>query len=343
MFDFQKEVIINSNVLDATNGVDAATGLPFPKFTAVANANDASKNMFRVFRCADYYSGGLVNGTVYKTAAVPGVLSTAVYTLPAPTTPGVYRIVAGLSLVGKYLSDYSYPWYVVAKPTIAEFEVVAGMAQADIAAAAVKAVKATVPADYQYLTVSTNGTSTLTLTGTDDAQIFKVAKLQMVGPDACACDDGIYVNVSDAVITNGHPAWGTGKWLQENLRFPSHQNLRYEPLNSEEMPIVGSDYTQYSFQYISPRRNLHGQGTVGQALASVTTHTFYVVKGLEAAFETALSTGFAGGHFDYKLVNIAAPVTTTVEVTPVQVASVTPGANKVSVPETPEAPYQPNF
>ena len=54
MFDFQKEVIINSNVLE-----DGVT----PRFKAMTGA----VNLFRVLRCADYRKEGLIDGIVYKT------------------------------------------------------------------------------------------------------------------------------------------------------------------------------------------------------------------------------------------------------------------------------------
>ena len=42
------------------------------------------------------------------------------------------------------------------------------------------------------------------------------------------------------------------------------------------------------FQQRSRRRGLHGQGTVGQALVSVTHHVFYVLDSLVAEFEQAI-------------------------------------------------------
>ena len=52
MFDFQKEVIINSNLLD--DGVN-------PRFMVM----DGPVKLFRVLRCADYRKEGLVEGVIY--------------------------------------------------------------------------------------------------------------------------------------------------------------------------------------------------------------------------------------------------------------------------------------
>src|SRR5699024_10693418 len=46
------------------------------------------------------------------------------------------------------------------------------------------------------------------------------------------------------------------------------------------------------FLYCMPRKGLHGQETVGQALKSVTTHTFYVLSSLVDKFEADLKAVF---------------------------------------------------
>ena len=78
-------------------------------------------------------------------------------------------------------------------------------------------------------------------------------------------------------ITKNIAPFGTGEWLVENLRFPTYPNLRYAGVNDDEKPVAGAFYTQFAFEYVSPSRGLHGQGTVGQALVSVTHHVFYVL------------------------------------------------------------------
>ena len=67
-----------------------------------------------------------------------------------------------------------------------------------------------------------------------------------------------------------------------NLRFPTYANLQYGAVNSEELPIPGEIYTQFTFQYAVPKRGLSGMSAVGQQLMSVTTHTFYVKGTLSA-------------------------------------------------------------
>lgn len=287
MFDFQKEVIINSNVLE-----DGVT----PRFKAMTGA----VNLFRVLRCADYRKEGLIDGVVYKTMYNKGVAPSVI--LNVPTDVGIYRVIVGFSLDGKYLSDYAYPWYKFGKPIMAEFELDASNL-ADAQEIMIKAIEMAIPENYRFACVTKVDTNKVKISGIDSHQTIKVAELQLADNNGCpadACNEWTYVTVFDALSkANRKDSYvpnemevGTAAWIQENLRFPSYPNLRYDALNEEEYPVKGGLYVQYSFGYCSPRRGLHGQGTVGQALKSITTHTFYVLSSIADAFETAIKEAF---------------------------------------------------
>lgn len=287
MFDFQKEVIINSNVLE-----DGVT----PRFKAMTGA----VNLFRVLRCADYRKEGLIDGVVYKTMYNKGVTPSVI--LNVPTDVGIYRVIVGFSLDGKYLSDYAYPWYKFGKPIMAEFELDASNL-ADAQEIMIKAIEMAIPENYRFARVTKVDTNKVKISGIDSHQTIKVAELQLADNNGCpadACNEWTYVTVFDALSkANRKDSYvpnemevGTAAWIQENLRFPSYPNLRYDTLNEEEYPVKGGLYVQYSFGYCSPRRGLHGQGTVGQALKSITTHTFYVLSSIADEFETAIKEAF---------------------------------------------------
>ena len=249
MFDFQKEVIINSNVLE-----DGVT----PRFKAMTGA----VNLFRVLRCADYRKEGLIDGIVYKTMYNKGAAPSA--TFDVPTVAGIYRVIVGFSLDGRYLSDYAYPWYKFGKPVMAEFE----LDDSNLAEAQeimIKAIEMAIPENYRFARITKEGSDKVKVSGTDSHQIIKVAELQKVVSLACpadACHEVEYQLVAKAVVEKNIMEVGTAAWIQENLRFPSYPNLRYDALNEEEYPVKGGLYVQYSFGYCSPRRGLHGQGTV---------------------------------------------------------------------------------
>lgn len=282
MFDFQKEVIINSNLLD--DGVN-------PRFMVM----DGPVKLFRVLRCADYRKEGLVEGVIYKTPAEKGQVASAAFNLP--TKEGTYRVVIGITLIGKYLADYAMPWSNFGKAVLAEFEVSAedlGKAK-ELQEKMIKAIEMAIPENYRYVRVSAEDSDKVLVSCTDSHQVITVAELQEQRGISCpdSCTEKQYVTVDEAVeVTKNKMEIGTAAWLQENLRFPSYPNIRYAALNEEEYPVNGGLYTQFSFLYCMPRKGLHGQGTVGQALKSVTTHTFYVLSSLVDKFEEDLKKVF---------------------------------------------------
>lgn len=282
MFDFQKEVIINSNLLD--DGVN-------PRFMVM----DGPVKLFRVLRCADYRKEGLVEGVIYKTPAEKGQVASAAFNLP--TKKGTYRVVIGITLIGKYLADYAMPWSNFGKAVLAEFEVSAedlGKTK-ELQEKMIKAIEMAIPENYRYVRVSAEDSDKVLVSCTDSHQVITVAELQEQRGISCpdSCTEKQYVTVDEAVeVTKNKMEIGTAAWLQENLRFPSYPNIRYAALNEEEYPVNGGLYTQFSFLYCMPRKGLHGQGTVGQALKSVTTHTFYVLSSLVDKFEEDLKKVF---------------------------------------------------
>ena len=282
MFDFQKEVIINSNLLD--DGVN-------PRFMVM----DGPVKLFRVLRCADYRKEGLVEGVIYKTPAEKGQVASAAFNLP--TKEGTYRVVIGITLIGKYLADYAMPWSNFGKAVLAEFEVSAEDLEKtkELQEKMIKAIEMAIPENYRYVRVSTEDSGKVLVSCTDSHQVITVAELQEQRGISCpdSCTEKQYVTVDEAVeVTKNKMEIGTAAWLQENLRFPSYPNIRYAALNEEEYPVNGGLYTQFSFLYCMPRKGLHGQGTVGQALKSVTTHTFYVLSSLVDKFEEDLKKVF---------------------------------------------------
>lgn len=293
MFDFYKEVIINSATLPESEGRDTDGNL-FKKFSGV-DASGSKEAMFRVLRCADYVKSCVKDGKIYKTFGRKGSVAQAEFDLTSiASTPGQYRILMDISLEGRYYSDYKYPWSEFHKLIMAEFEVTTDMSgAADKAAeAAVKALKAYVPSDYKYAVSMKAESGKVKILCTDPYQVIKSAKIQKVEESGCydGCSDKEYVDSAVvAVITKNVAPFATGEWLTENLRFPTYPNLRYASANEDERPIPGATYVQYAFEYVSPRRGLTGQGTVGQSLTSVTHHVFYVLDSLATTFDEAIS------------------------------------------------------
>jgi hypothetical protein len=312
MFDFFKEVIINSNTLPREEGVDAA-GNAFKRFYALtpttpaeaigadpANYRAPKEGVLRVLRCADYVKSALKDLKIYKTAGRKGKVAEVEINL-APladsvTEPMQYRILVDISLENRYYSDYKYPWSEFHKPIMAEFEVTPGMDAKAIAEAAKKSLKLYIPSDYKYAVVTLpDAAGKLVLRCSDPYQVIKAVKVQYLSEEGCmhGCANPVYYDTAVKInITKNIAPFGTGEWLVENLRFPTYPNLRYAGVNDDEKPVAGALYTQFAFEYVSPRKGLHGQGTVGQDLVSVTHHVFYVLDSLVAEFEKAIKDAF---------------------------------------------------
>ena len=99
----------------------------------------------------DYVKDGLVNGVVWKTTGQRGSVAKAIFN--APNQKGIYRVIIGLSLDEKYLSDYAMPWYRFAKPVLAEFT----LTDSNLSEAAkimAKAIKLAIPENYEFLNFS---------------------------------------------------------------------------------------------------------------------------------------------------------------------------------------------
>lgn len=114
----------------------------------------------------------------------------------------------------------------------------------------------------------------------------KFEKYEVVGCDTCL---GEYIpkKISVNVVKEGKQPFATGTWLLENQRLPNSNNFRYFGFN-DEMPVASALYNQYSFDYRSERPGLGGHSGVGQEIAAITSHTFFVMQGEAAdAFEAA--------------------------------------------------------
>ena len=264
MFDFQKEVIIN-----ATTSTEV-------RERVMVGEDKKGNTLFRVLRCADYNVSNILGGYT-KTVGTPGEKASAIFT--APAVEGVYRVVVGISLMEKYMADYAMPWSKFSKPVIAEFEITADN-KAKAGEVMAKALKLALPENYDVVKVSVSG-NTVTVECTDTCQVIKEASISKMEASSCVdgCSEVEYVANSTAAVNANKMEVGTGQWLRENLRFPTSLNMGYYALHADEAPVLGVVYDQYSFEYASPRRGLGGQGTVGQMMTSVTTHTFYVPQG----------------------------------------------------------------
>lgn len=224
---------------------------------------------------------------IYKRAANDPVLSSVEFDM-ANNGAGVYRVVLYMRLSGSNNAYYSNDMVFKGKPLVYEFSVEAEDTAGDMALKAKGAIdKITSLYGDNYITASV-ANSKLTITGTDEYQVFTVAKVQKFDPDVnSALIGGEFVDNIDATITNGKPGFGTYTQIIKDLRLPTMEAIRFGGINQEEMPILGAKYNQYTIYYCKDR-GIMGSDAVGDTVTSKTTHVFFVNTAIATEFETAL-------------------------------------------------------
>lgn len=96
------------------------------------------------------------------------------------------------------------------------------------------------------------------------------------------------------VVDQGIEGFGTFNHLQKDYRLPTQENGRWLRIDTDNYPIKGTIYNQYTIK-VETDRGITGQSVVGQPGTSITTHIFWVANSLATAFEAGLTTlGWAG-------------------------------------------------
>lgn len=308
MFDFQKEVILNSldNVKNNDEGVRIDGMLYKKKYI----------------------------GTVYVTAPVDaenarlGIDLNAVST--AATAEGSTRyvqFVIELGLDNDYRGDFGSALYYFRKPVVVNLDVDT-LTDTD---AVVKAFEKVSVSGEKLFTVVTKGEdmiegASLTLVMNDC--YITVRKAEAIGyhcVDSCNGEGMempvLLVDLKNATIGGDEsetPAYisnvvgfGTYDYMIHNLRLPTNANWRFTSPAASEMPMVGGKYTQFSFEYTVPRR-LGGLSVAGQKNFSTTIHTFFVLNDWADTFKAYFTTTedvVKGTPISYEDSEEAAPIT----------------------------------
>lgn len=269
MFDFQKEVVLNS--LDSVKKFD---------------------NGFRVDGML--YKNEYV-GPVYKTEAVDGAKAKLVIDLDkvkgsadAQNVENVMQFVIELGLDNDYRGDFGSVLFYFRKPIVVTMD-----ANSDAATVAKAFEKAGV-VDYKLYTVSVEGEK-ITLEMADNYITVRKAEVMDLVCDGACGEVGQVSKLAytfdlkdPAVYTKNNVGFGTYDYMIHNLRLPTYANIRFTSPAEVEMPVKGGKYTQYSFEYTVPRR-LGGLSVAGQKTESTTIHTFFVLNTLDFEGATGIT------------------------------------------------------
>lgn len=301
MFDFQKEVVLNS--LDSVK-----------KF----------ENGFRVDGML--YKNEYV-GPVYKTEAVDGAKAKLVIDLDnvkgsdVKNVENVMQFVIELGLDNDYRGDFGSVLFYFRKPIVVTMDV-----NSDVDTVAKAFEKAGV-VDYKLYNVYTEksenkpegvnptGNQIVLVMADNYITVRKAEVMDLVCDGACGEVGQVsklaytFTLTDPAVYTKNNVGFGTYDYMIHNLRLPTYANIRFASPAESEMPVKGGKYTQYSFEYTVPRR-LGGLSVAGQKTESTTIHTFFVLNSGSniADFEALLPRLIGEDGEATETANIATPV-----------------------------------
>jgi hypothetical protein len=278
MFQFTNQVVINT-ATDSLSGAARWTGS-----TAALNFKRVGK-----FNAWANNEGILAIYLRKGTNPVKEVGSITIPTGAGNLPAGLYQLEVQVQLAqDSQNSFYSRDTPVVkGKPFYYSFEITATEAASATVGttAAQKIIKAaqfirTRFGETVYIDFS-NSANTLTITAQDEFQRFTKIALQKydVNPDpcaTCACDDCSWQDlVLGTVTTKGASGFGTYFQILKDLRLPTAANWNWTSLNSEERPVPGVLYDQYTIKYIA-KRGIQGTDAVGDLVTSATDHVLYI-------------------------------------------------------------------
>lgn len=297
MFNFQKEVVINSAdqyaiVTAPTAGKPSAAGTKFPK-------------KLRVHGGGEYFGNYIVDKKAYKTAPIPGTNFSLTITPQAADFNKHVQILIELGLDSDYRGDYGSALWYFRKPIVVD--VMLQDTQDKCAEVIYKAIKAAIPVEYKFVGVKLNdagSADTVTVSGSDSYQkVLKVVLSEFYCEERCAGNGSEEIRTitemdNSALVTASPGGWfsytannvefGTYDYIIHNLRLPTYENFRFTSPARVEMPMIGHEYHQFSFAYCVPRQGLGGLSAVGQTIHSTTLHTFYVEDSLAEDFKDKL-------------------------------------------------------
>ena len=278
MFNYTKEVIINDPAI----------------IIAGTSENGLGEGVVAIKRGGNYKIEN-IEGKIYKTAGHTGTKAKAVITPAALGTADVARLTIYLSTPGTEFVEFGSPnWQEFGKPYIVE-------TTAEDAAGLEAAIKLALNEDNAHFSVKVND-SKVELEAAETWMDFAEVNYDLVTFADCSdCSkETVESKAANVAITKGKTEFATAKWIVENLRFPSHPNLRYAPLYADEAPVAGTVYTEYSFEYKVKRSVPGGLSAVGQVADSIVRIVFYVAPGAQSAFETAFGAGLLDTTTDAK-------------------------------------------
>lgn len=277
MFDFQKEVVLNS--LDNVKLIEANTKTGMPAKLQVRDGGE-------------YFGKYIVDGVVFRTNPVKG----SAFSLEIPTAADKlvkdvhYSFVIELGTSGDYRFDMASGLYYYRKPILVDF--VAGEDAEATAKTIAAIINASVVESNKFVKAEAQADKVV-VSGLDNALNIHSLDVCKYGDAKDGEIDGLVsrtiylasdLTAAGYKYTPNQLEVGTADYLLKNRRLQTYYNVRMTTPMADEMPIKGAEYVQFSFMYMVPRVGLGGLSAAGQVVHSSTMHTFYVKSDLAKTF-----------------------------------------------------------
>lgn len=274
MFQYTNTIVLNS-LKDVTTGLD--------KFVERTIDGQPALDVRRV----NLFKKPNVS-KMYKRAASDPVIGNVSFKM-AQQDAGIYRIKLYMRLSGSQNSYYANDFVFKGKPLVYEFRITSNSTTGANVAAEAKRVIDKIQTLYGDKWIKTRvDDDVLTISGTDEYQLFTEAKLQKLNASTnSALTNKVFEDIAEGTIVPCREGFGTYTHILKDLRLPTIESRRFEAVNQEELPIPGMKYNQYTIYY-KVDRGLFGGAALGQQVTSVTTHVFYVLESISDAFETMI-------------------------------------------------------
>lgn len=274
MFQYTNTIVLNS-LKDVTTGLDKFVERTIDRQPAL----DVRRvNLFKKPNVSK----------MYKRAASDPVIGNVSFKMTQQDA-GIYRIKLYMRLSGSQNSYYANDFVFKGKPLVYEFRITSNSTTGANVAAEAKRVIDKIQTLYGDKWIKTRvDEDVLTISGTDEYQLFTEAKLQKLNASAnSALTNEVFEDIAEGTIVPCREGFGTYTHILKDLRLPTIESRRFEAVNQEELPIPGMKYNQYTIYY-KVDRGLFGGAALGQQVTSVTTHVFYVLESISDAFEAMI-------------------------------------------------------
>lgn len=274
MFQYTNTIVLNS-LKDVTTGLD--------KFVERTIDGQPALDVRRV----NLFKKPNVS-KMYKRAASDPVIGNVSFKM-AQQDAGIYRIKLYMRLSGSQNSYYANDFVFKGKPLVYEFRIASNSTSGANVAAEAKRVIDKIQTLYGDKWIKTSvDEDVLTISGTDEYQLFTEAKLQKLNMAANnPLTNEVFEDIAEGTIVPCREGFGTYTHILKDLRLPTIESRRFEAVNQEELPIPGMKYNQYTIYY-KVDRGLFGGAALGQQVTSMTTHVFYVLEQISDAFEAMI-------------------------------------------------------